>query len=113
MRCTICDRCNRIVEDERKLKVVTYARPLNVGASVRCPAPGDNRQMNDHIWTKELCPDCAIEFEEFMDTEPSGSGGNKDPGGDAPGGNTDQPAGDHPGEGEESGDEGESKEETE
>lgn len=67
MKCILCDRCKKVVEDERKIKVVTYARPLNSG--VRCPAPADNRQMNDHIWTKELCSTCAEEFENFMDME--------------------------------------------
>lgn len=79
MRCTLCDRCKKIIENERKIKVVTYARPLEVRPGARCPAPANDRQMNDHIWTKELCPECALEFESFMDMEDasgSGSGGS-------------------------------------
>ena len=53
MRCTLCDRCKKIVENERKIKVVTYARPLESKPGVRCPAPANDRQMNDHIWTNE------------------------------------------------------------
>jgi len=54
------------VEDERKIKVVTYARPLNTGINAKCPNRADDRQMNEQIWTKELCPSCAEEFESFM-----------------------------------------------
>lgn len=67
MRCILCDRCKKIVEDKRKIKVVTYARPLNTGEGVKCPTRADDRQMNDHIWTKEICPACAEEFEDFME----------------------------------------------
>ena len=35
MRCTLCDRCKKIVENERKIKVVTYARPLESKPGVR------------------------------------------------------------------------------
>lgn len=66
MRCILCDRCKKIVEDERKIKVVTYARPLKFGADIRCPDRADDRAMNEHIWTKEICPACAEEFEGFM-----------------------------------------------
>ena len=75
MRCILCDRCKKIVEDERKIKVVSYARPLCAGATnVKCPTRADDRQMNDLIWTKELCSICAEAFENFMiqeDTESS------------------------------------------
>lgn len=68
MRCILCDRCKKIVEDERKIKVVTYARPLNIGGG-KHPARSDDRQMNDHIWTMEICPACAEAFEEFMEPQ--------------------------------------------
>ncbi len=76
MRCILCDRCKKIVEDERKVKVVTYARPLNAGIprEGKCPTRADDRQMNEQIWTKELCPNCAEEFEIFM--SPGASAGD-------------------------------------
>lgn len=74
MRCILCDRCKKIVEDERKIKVVSYARPLNIGATnAKCPTRADDRQMNELIWTKELCPICAEAFENFMFQEDAGS----------------------------------------
>ncbi len=74
MRCVLCDRCKKIVEDERKIKVVTYARPLNVCTSTKTPPRADDRQVSDLIWTKELCPVCAEELEGFM--TPVGSTGD-------------------------------------
>ncbi len=77
MRCVLCDRCKKIVEDERKIKVVTYARPLNAGLpcdSNKCPPRADDRQMNEHIWTKELCPTCAEAFESFMSPDDNAGG---------------------------------------
>lgn len=88
MRCTLCDRCKKIVENERKLKVVTYARPLETRPGIRCPAPANDRQMNDHIWTKELCPECALAFENFMDMEDNPGTGGETTGGDTSGDNT-------------------------
>lgn len=67
MRCILCDRCKKIVEDERKIKVITFVRPLSTSPGSKCPNRADDRQMNDHIWTKEVCPTCAEEFEDFMD----------------------------------------------
>lgn len=67
MRCILCDRCKKIVEDERKIKVVTYARPLGIVPRDKClVARADDRQFNDVIWTMELCPACAEELENFM-----------------------------------------------
>ena len=61
MRCILCDRCKSIVEDARKIRVVTYARPLKPG-----PVRADDPASNDHIWTKELCLNCAESLEDFM-----------------------------------------------
>lgn len=68
MRCVLCDRCKKIVEDERKIKAVTYARPLNVCPNAKTPPRADDRQVSDLVWTKELCPACAEEFETFMES---------------------------------------------
>lgn len=62
MRCILCDRCKTIVENPRKIKVVTYAKPL----STKTPVKADDSAMCDHIWTKELCPSCSEELENFM-----------------------------------------------
>lgn len=70
MRCILCDRCGKIVEDQQKIKHVTYTRPLN---TTNCPTRGDDRAMNDLIWTKEICPSCAETFEEFMAFQPDKS----------------------------------------
>lgn len=87
MRCILCDRCKSIVEDVRKIKVVTYARPLRQG-----PVRADDPASNDHIWTKELCPSCAESLEDFMnntvdaglgddsDTEDAGAGDSDEDG---------------------------------
>lgn len=71
MRCILCDRCRKIVEDERKIKVVTYARPLNVTHRDKCVERADNRQMNELIWTMEICPSCAEQLENFMNPDES------------------------------------------
>lgn len=101
MRCILCDRCKKIVEDERKIKIVTYARPLNTGANVKCPTRADERTMNDHIWTKEVCPSCAEEFENFMEPEEIPVNPPEDPPAELPdenpddgSGSGDQPGGD-------------------
>ena len=106
MRCTLCDRCKKIVENERKIKVVTYARPLESKPGIRCPAPANDRQMNDHIWTKELCPECALAFESFMDMEDNSGTGGGTTGGDTPGDNTGDVIGGDAGDGGNTGDGG-------
>lgn len=70
MRCILCDRCRKIVGDEQKMRVITCARPL------MCPKPGtppsqyrgDDRQMNDIMWMKEVCASCAMELDAFMES---------------------------------------------
>ncbi len=69
MRCILCDRCKKIVENEKKMRMITCARPI---AHPKPDAPpvayrGDDRKMNDIIWMKELCMSCAEELEEFME----------------------------------------------
>lgn len=71
MRCILCDRCREIVRDERKIKIVTFAKSLRPGP-VRADSPAS---VVDHIWTKELCPACSDELENFMNqTTSSGTG---------------------------------------
>lgn len=66
MRCILCDRCKKIVGDSRKIRVVTYSRPLYTDPCSKTPERADNHATNDVLWTKELCPDCAEGLETFM-----------------------------------------------
>lgn len=69
MRCIICDRCKKIVEDEQKTRVITCARPLTRPKPGTVPVTyrGDDRQMNDIMWMKEVCMNCAAELDTFME----------------------------------------------
>lgn len=70
MRCIVCDRCKAIIEDVRKSRVITCARPLKPG--MMCgkggvPYRGDDPQQNDLIWEKEVCDDCRAALEAFFE----------------------------------------------
>lgn len=67
MKCILCDRCKSIIDDPKKSRVITCSRPIT-----RNHAEGhvwttywNEDGSHDIIWTKELCPACAAEFEEF------------------------------------------------
>ena len=76
MRCILCDRCKSIVEDFRKIKVVTYAKPLTPG-----PVNADEPSKADRLWTKELCQACAEELENFMEQDTGADSGDTSEGG--------------------------------
>lgn len=67
MKCVLCDKCKQIIEDPQKRRVVTCARPIaHRSDDGKKPYRGDDRQMNDIIWEKDLCTDCAAALEEFL-----------------------------------------------
>lgn len=65
MKCILCDRCKKIIEDPGQHRVLTCARPLKRrNDDGKKPYRGDDKMMNDIIWEKDLCTDCAAELEE-------------------------------------------------
>ncbi len=75
MKCILCDRCKKIIEDPHQHRVLTCARPLlHRGDNDKKPYRGDDRQMNDIIWVKDLCTECAAEIEAATEPSEDGSG---------------------------------------
>lgn len=72
MKCTVCDRCKTIIEDMRRSRVITCAKPLKPDAVGRPPYHGDDPKMNEILWTKELCSKCMDELDEFFEPVVSG-----------------------------------------
>ncbi len=65
MKCILCDRCKKIIEDPAQHRVLTCARPLKRrNDDGKKPYRGDDKMMNDIIWEKDLCTDCAAELED-------------------------------------------------
>lgn len=78
MKCILCDRCKKIIEDPAQHRVLTCARPLKRrNDDGKKPYRGDDKMMNDIIWEKDLCTDCAAELEEAtFPAEDSGVAGS-------------------------------------
>ena len=78
MKCILCDRCKKIIEDPAQHRVLTCARPLKRrNDDGKKPYRGDDKMMNDIIWEKDLCTDCATEPEEAtFPVEDSGVAGS-------------------------------------
>ncbi len=75
MKCILCDRCKKIIEDPAQHRVLTCARPLKRrNDDGKKPYRGDDKMMNDIIWEKDLCTDCATELEAA--TFPAEGGGD-------------------------------------
>lgn len=83
MKCIVCDRCKKIIEDKRKCRVVTCAKPMRPDVMDKPTYRGNDPKVNDIFWMKEICSDCIDELESFF--EPSTSGGST--------GNTEPPSG--------------------
>lgn len=67
MKCILCDKCKKVIEDPQKRRVVTCARPIvHRSDDSKKAYRGDDRQMNDIIWEKDLCTDCITALEEFL-----------------------------------------------
>lgn len=82
MKCILCDRCNKIIMDIAQHRVLTCARPLKRrNGDDKRPYRGDDKTMNDIIWEKDLCMDCAAEFEKAAQpTDTAENGGDDDSG---------------------------------
>ncbi len=90
MKCILCDRCKKVIEKPDQRRVVTCARPLRPRPCPeglgRPPYRGDDPQMNDIIWGKDLCTACAAELEAFVSpASPDSGGGDSSSGGDSGG----------------------------
>ncbi len=73
MKCIVCDRCKTIIEDARKCRVITCAKPLKSDGVGKPPYRGNDPQMNDILWSKDLCSSCAEELEAFLDLATTGT----------------------------------------
>lgn len=97
VRCVVCDRCREIIEDPRKCRVITCAKPLRVDMEPKHQCRGNDRMMNDILWEKELCSTCADLLESFMenssDTPEPSPEPEPTPGPEPGGENTDEPGG--------------------
>lgn len=71
MKCIVCDRCKTIIENPRKCRVITCARPLKPRVACengKVPYRGNDPQQNDIIWEKEICDKCLDDLEVFFET---------------------------------------------
>ncbi len=81
MKCILCDRCKKVIEEPQQCRVITCARPLKRREPKDenyIPYRGDDDRMNDIIWKKDLCTDCAAEVEGFIEEMQPPDGGDKD-----------------------------------
>lgn len=80
MKCIVCDRCKAIIENPRRCRVITCARPLKPRTSCdkggKVPYRGNDPQQNDLLWEKEVCDKCLDELEAFFE---AGEGINPHP----------------------------------
>lgn len=67
MKCIVCDRCKKIIEDPKRYRVILCSRPLKPQLNGAKSCRSDDKQANDILWEKELCMSCADEIENFTD----------------------------------------------
>lgn len=71
MKCIVCDRCKTIIENPRRCRVITCARPLKprtvCDKGGKVPYRGNDPQQNDLLWEKEICDKCLDELEAFFE----------------------------------------------
>lgn len=79
MRRIQCDRCGKILEHKRTVRTVTCSLPLSIGND--SPAPANDSQRNEILWTKELCGECSDALDAFMVDKTAGEedGGGEEP----------------------------------
>ena len=70
MKCIICDKCKKTIEDPSLVRVITCSRPIR-----RRHDEDDHRhdhcddpRMNDIIWEKDLCQECAVQVENLINS---------------------------------------------
>lgn len=80
MKCIVCDRCKRIIEDPKKYRVILCSRPLKPQLNGTKNCRSDDKQTNDILWEKEVCMSCADEIENFTDVQ-AGTPDNPNDGG--------------------------------
>lgn len=81
MKCILCDRCKKIIEDPAQHRVLTCARPLKRrNDDGKKPYRGDDKMMNDIIWEEDLCTDCAAELEKVASPTDTGENSSDDSG---------------------------------
>lgn len=71
MRCIICDKCKKEIQDPRRIRRISCVRPA------KRPKPWEPQQekpdtppLQDLFWEKEICIDCALLLEEWLDAPP-------------------------------------------
>lgn len=71
MKCTICDRCGKVIDSYEHVRTVTLTRPLHHhkdNDDGRCHGDHPKPVPNDVVWQHDLCMDCADEVEKFAET---------------------------------------------
>jgi len=70
MKCIVCDRCKKIIDNPRNFRVITCAKPLKLPTeNCKVPYHGNDKQQNDILWEKDICLECLDVLETFFDTE--------------------------------------------
>lgn len=68
MRCVVCDRCKKIIDNPRHCRVITCAKPLKLPIdNDKVLYRGNDRQQNDIIFEREICIDCQDALEAFFE----------------------------------------------
>lgn len=66
MKCTICDKCKKIIENPKQLRVLTCSKPVKPhGGNPRTFNPTDP-MSNDISWSYDLCVRCSEEIERLI-----------------------------------------------
>lgn len=118
MKCTVCDRCKKIIENPKQLRILTSAKPIKPPPS-KLYSPTDP-MFNEISWKCDLCVKCSEELEKQIFPEryapiekppinPDNPEGEGEGEGENPGGETGGDSGETGGtgnEGESSGGEG-------
>jgi len=68
MKCIICDKCKKILEDPKQSRSIVCSRPMMVPKHHDKMASSADPRTNDIIWEKELCVECAADIETYIGT---------------------------------------------
>lgn len=67
MRCIICDKCRKTIEEPSQVRIISCTRPIARPACKDTEKDGSDtkhRPPQDLIWSKELCVECALGIED-------------------------------------------------